>query len=180
MISGRYSYVPLERWHSRSAEMAFPFHESATVEVAMAPERLFERLDGHSRLAAHMEKPSMMTLGGRMAYTFDEGKGRAVGSAIRMSGHFLGISLGVDEIVTERDPPRRKVWETIGHPRLLVIGAYRMGFEIEPKGDGSQLRVFIDYAYPVSLGGCVTGGLLAGPYARWCVRRIAHDAVNLG
>ena len=55
--------------------MAFPFHESATVGVAMAPERLFERLEDHSRLAAHMEKPSMMTLGGRLAYTFDEGKG---------------------------------------------------------------------------------------------------------
>lgn len=160
--------------------MAYPFHESATVEVAMAPEQLFESLDDHTRLAAHMEKPSMMTLGGRMTYAFEEDKGRAVGSVIRMSGRFLDISLGVDEVVTERDPPRRKVWESMGRPRLLVIGPYRMGFEIEPKGDGSALRVFIDFSRPASPDGRILGVLFARTYARWCVRRMAADAADLG
>jgi hypothetical protein len=158
--------------------MVYPFTESATTEVAAAPERLFEHLDDHARLAMHMERRSMMMMGGRMTYTFDEAKGRAVGSVIRMGGSFLGISLGVEEAVIERDPPRRKVWETIGHPRLLVIGAYRMGFEIEPRDDRSELRVFIDYSHPASPMGRVLGRLSAGAYARWCVRRMADDAVE--
>jgi hypothetical protein len=158
--------------------MIYPFTESATAEVAAAPGRLFEHLDDHARLAMHMERRSMMMMGGRMTYTFDEAKGRAVGSVIRMGGSFLGISLGVEEAVIERDPPRRKVWETIGHPRLLVIGAYRMGFEIEPRDDRSELRVFIDYSHPASPTGRVLGRLSAGAYARWCVRRMADDAVE--
>jgi len=158
--------------------MVYPFTESAMAEVAAAPGRLFEHLDDHARLAMHMERRSMMMMGGRMTYTFDEAKGRAVGSVIRMGGSFLGISLGVEEAVIERDPPRRKVWETIGHPRLLVIGAYRMGFEIEPRDDRSELRVFIDYSHPASPMGRVLGRLSAGAYARWCVRRMADDAVE--
>jgi hypothetical protein len=158
--------------------MIYPFTESATAEVAAAPGRLFEHLDDHARLAMHMERRSMMMMGGRMTYTFDEAKGRAVGSVIRMGGSFLGISLGVEEAVIERDPPRRKVWETIGHPRLLVIGAYRMGFEIEPRDDRSELRVFIVYSHPASPMGRVLGRLSAGAYARWCVRRMADDAVE--
>lgn len=30
--------------------------------------------------------------------------------------------------MVERQPPWRTVWETVGTPRLLVIGGYRMGF----------------------------------------------------
>jgi hypothetical protein len=158
--------------------MVYPFTESATAKVAAAPGRLFEHLDDHARLALHMGRRSMMMMGGRMAYTFDEVKGRAIGSVIRMGGSFLGIPLGVEEAIIERDPPRRKVWETVGRPRLLVIGAYRMGFEIEPKSDRSELRVFIDYSRPASPMGRVLGNLFAGAYARWCVRRMADDAVE--
>jgi hypothetical protein len=45
-----------------------------------------------------------------MTYEFDEAKGRAVGSVIKMGGSFLGIKLFVEEVVTERDSPRRNVW----------------------------------------------------------------------
>ena len=123
-----------------------------------------------------MEKPSMMMMGGRMAYEFDEAKGRAVGSVIKMGGSFLGLRLFVEEVVTERDPPRRKVWETRGRPRILIIGAYRMGFEITPSGRHSKLRVFIEYDHPASAMGRILGRAFAPLYARWCVKRMADDA----
>ena len=44
-----------------------------------------------------------------------------------------GGTRSVEEIVTARQPPLRKVWRTIGVPRLLVIGEYRMGIEITPQ-----------------------------------------------
>ena len=67
-----------------------------------------------------------------------------------MSGTILGIHLFLDEVVTQHDPPYRKAWQTVGTPRLLVIGHYRMGFEINAETGGSKLRVFIDYALPAS------------------------------
>ena len=156
--------------------MSYRRAEETTAEVHAPPERLFDHLDDQARLGAHMEKPSMMMLGGRMTYAFDQAKGRAVGSVIEMGGSFLGIRLSVEEVVTERDPPRRKVWETRGRPRLLVIGAYRMGFEITPSGANSRLRVFIEYDDPLSPIGRLLAGGFAPMYARWCVKRMADDA----
>lgn len=147
------------------------------VEVRTDPGELFERLDDQTRLGAHMAKRSMMMMGGRMTYAFDAAKGRAVGSVIRMGGSFLGLSLDVEEVVTERDPPRRKVWETRGTPRMIVIAHYRMGFEIAPLAAGrSRLRVFIDYTRPTTLAGALLAPLFAPVYARWCVKRMADDA----
>ncbi|HEY0834247.1 MAG TPA: SRPBCC family protein [Azospirillum sp.] len=160
--------------------MDYPFTEMASAEIAATPEQLFAHLDDHERLAAHMEKRSAMMMGGHMTYAFDDTGGRAVGSVIRMGGSVLGVTLEVEEVVTERIPPRRKVWETVGRPRLLIIGAYRMGFDIEPKGGGSTVRVFIDYRHPTSLAGRVLGRLFARAYARWCVERMAQDAVHAG
>jgi hypothetical protein len=156
--------------------MTYRNADETIAEVRAPPDRLFDHLDDPSRLGTHMEKPSMMMMGGRMTYELDEAKGRALGSVIKMGGSFFGIGLSVEEVVTERDPPWRKVWETRGRPRLVIIGAYRMGFEITPSGAGSNLRVFIEYDPPRSPLGRILGAALAPMYARWCVTRMAGDA----
>jgi len=153
-------------------------HAEARVRVNASAERLFNYLDDPERLGAHMQERSAMMMGGRMVYKFDESKGREIGSVIRMGGRFLGIPLSVEEAVVERDPPHRKVWETRGAPRLLVIGTYRMGFEIAPAGADADLRVFIDYELPASALGRALGGAFAPSYARWCVHRMAEDAAR--
>lgn len=147
-----------------------------TIHVSAPAEAVFARLDDHTRLAAHMERPSAMMGGGRMSYEFDEGRGQAVGSHIKMGGSAFGLSLDVDEIVTQRDPPRRKVWETVGQPRLVVIGAYEMGFEITPANLGSNLRVWIAYDLSPNLIGRWLGPFLAPLYAKWCVGGMVSDA----
>ena len=54
-----------------------------------------------------------------MRTNFDAFGGQSVGSHIRMSGRILGLKLSLGEIVREREPPTRKVWETVGVPRPL-------------------------------------------------------------
>ena len=156
--------------------MAYRSHDEVTVDVAAEPALLFDHLDDQERLAAHMAKPSMMMMGGRMAYEFDATKGRAVGSVIRMRGEFLWLRLFVEEVVTVHARPARKVWETRGAPKLLIIGGYAMGFEIARSASASRLRVFIDYDQPATLLGRVLGVVFAPLYARWCVDRMANDA----
>lgn len=148
------------------------------VEVAAKPEEVFVRLDDQTRLAAHMERPSAMMGGGRMTYDFDAGRGQAVGSHIRMGGSAFGLSLAVDEVVTERDPPRRKVWRTASATRLIILDAYSMGFDLEPTTTGSRLRVWIAYTLPKAGARRLLGRLTAHGYARWCVGRMARDAVD--
>lgn len=157
-------------------ETTYPHrHETEGIVDASAP-AVFEQLDDHTRLSAHMEKSSWMMLGSRMQVHLDAEGGRRVGSRIRLDGRVLGIPLTVEEAITERTPPTRKVWETIGRPRLLVIGPYRMGFEIAPAGACTRLRLFIEYAPPNGFSR-VLGRILGAAYARWCVERMLRDAV---
>lgn len=154
-------------------------HDEITVRLAAEADRVFAHLDDPARLGEHMTEPSMMMLGGRMAYERDTGGGREVGSHIRMTGSFLGMTLSVDEVITERVPPVRKAWETVGRQRLIVIDSYRMGFDITPEDGACRLRVFIDYRLSGSLAGRLLGRVLASGYARWCIRRMAEDAARL-
>jgi hypothetical protein len=101
-----------------------------------------------------------------------------VGSRIRLSGRVLGVELSVEEVVVERNPPHRKVWETTGTPKLLVIGHYRMGFELSPQGSRSMLRVFIDYAVPEGGLARWLGRVFGRAYARWCTQQMVDAAVR--
>lgn len=135
---------------------------------------LFAYLDDHRRMSVHMSRRSVMMAGSRMSLTTDDGKGQRVGSHIVLLGSFLGIRLDVDEVVIRHDPPMAKEWETVGHPRLIVIGPYRMGFTIRGADGESVLRVSIDYMLPERARWI--GTLFGGFYARWCVRQMLKDA----
>lgn len=157
--------------------MNYALHTETRLVVAAPPADVFALLDDQEALGAHMTKRSAMMAGGQMHYQFDDARGRALGSAIRMSGEMLGLALQVEEVVTERDPPKRKVLETRGPQRMLVIDAYRLGFEIESAGAHSALRVFIDYNLPRGLHSFLAH-LPARFYARWCVSRMADAAAE--
>ena len=141
-------------------------------------DQVFAHIDDHTRLSSHMGEPSWRTGGGRLETQIDEGRGQKVGSRIRLSGRVFGVELSVEEIVVERDPPRRKVWETTGAPSLLVIGHYRMGFELSACESGSLLGVFIEYALPARAPARWLGRLFGPYYARWCTRQMVEDAVK--
>jgi hypothetical protein len=153
-----------------------PFHFESDVELNAPADAVFTHLDDHSRLSAHMTKPSWIMVGSSIE--LDTSEGRAVGAIIRLRGRVLGIPLSVEEMVTERRPPLRKVWKTTGRPQLLVIGSYRMGYEITPKAESLQLRVFIDYALPDGPISYWLGRLFGNFYAHWCTQRMANDAAT--
>jgi Polyketide cyclase / dehydrase and lipid transport len=153
-------------------------HYEASAFVQAPMDEVFAYVDDPTRLSSHMSKSSWMMGGGQMEIELDSGRGQNVGSRIRLVGKVFGMRLSVEEVVTERNPPHRKVWQTIGSPRLLVIGHYRMGFEIGSPDNGSLLRVHIDYALPESAPSRWFGYLLGRCYARWCARRMVNDAVK--
>jgi hypothetical protein len=158
------------------ADQALPLHAENSVQVDASAAALFAYLDDHRNLSAHMSKSSWMMVGSSMSLDLDEADGRATGSRISLRGRVLGLPLSVDEVVTVRAPPARKTWQTVGRPKLVVIGPYRMGFEITPDGDKAALRVFIDYALPEPPASTWPGRMFGGAYARWCTSRMTSDA----
>jgi hypothetical protein len=157
---------------------SLPLRHASEGVVPASVDRVFAHLDDHARLVSHMERSSWMLGGGRMHVELDAARGQAVGSRITMSGWAFGVRLALEEVVTERRPPTHKTWETRGTPRLLVIGPYRLGFDLAPVPGAAKLRVVIDYALPDAGVGRVLGRMFGRAYARWCTRRMVDDAIG--
>ena len=157
---------------------SFPFHHESTGPANASVEQVFAFLDDPKALAAHMGESSMMMLGARMSIDVDADGGRVIGSKVRMQGRVLGVRLSLEEVITQRQVPAMKVWETIGTPRLLVISHYRMGFELTRSGASSLVRVFIDYSLPIKPPGSWLGRLLGAGYARWCTKQMVTGAAR--
>ena len=160
------------------SDRSLPFRDESTALANAPVDRVFAHMDDPKAMAAHMGEYSMMMMGSRMSIEVDAGGGRVIGSKIRMHGSMMGIPLSLEEAITERQVPLRKVWETIGTPQLQVMAHYRMGFELTPKGGSSEVRVFIDYSLPAKAPGSWLGRLLGGVYARWCTKKMAGDAAR--
>ena len=158
-------------------QRSFTFHHETHAVLRTSVVAAFEHLDDFKKLSAHMERPSAMMLGSRMEIFTDDSGGRAIGSRVRMSGQVMGFPLSLEEVVVEREPPLRKAWETIG-AQLLVIGPYRLGFELQPRGEACKLRVFIDYDWPQHPLARLSAALFAKSYARWCTQRMVDDAAQ--
>ena len=153
--------------------------EESVAVINASPEQVFAALDDHTRLSSHMSKSSWRMGGGKMETLVDANQGRSVGSHIVLRGRVFGIRLFVEEVVTAHDPPTRKDWETIGTPRLLVIGPYHMSFELAPSDIGTRLRVTIEYELPAHGAARVLGWLFGRMYAAWCTRQMVSDATKL-
>jgi hypothetical protein len=157
---------------------SYPFHEEARGVVEAPADAVFAFLDDQANLSSHMSKPSGMMLGTTMQIVMEPDHTKRVGSRFGFSGSVLGVPLQVDEVVTSRNPPSGKAWETTVEPTLWVIGRYGMGFELAPQGSRSELRVYIDYARPAGALSSVLGLFFGPAYARWCTRVMVNDAIK--
>ena len=153
-------------------------HAEGSVGIQAPIERVFQALDNHARLSSHMSRSSWRMGGGRMQMATDSGNFQTVGSHLVLSGKAFGLPLHVEEVVTRREPPLTKVWETIDSPHLFVIGPYRLGFELRAADSSTLLRVFIDYDLPARGFSRLLGLLFGSFYARWCVRQMLKDAAR--
>src|SRR3990172_10010959 len=151
-------------------------HYEESILIPASPEKIFSYVDDHSRFSSHMGRSSWMMGGGSMKVTTDKSHGQKIGSHISLSGNAFGIPISLEEVVTRHDPPYAKTWETIGTPKLLIIGHYIMGVEIKPQGDQSSIRVFINYDLPTT--NVCLGKLFSGFYAKWCVQQMINGTRN--
>ena|SRR3989344_2100338 len=147
-------------------------HFDASISVPATSAEVFAYADDHKNFSSHMNQSSWMMTGGKMTTEVDKGRGQEIGSHIKMRGNVLGLELSLDEVITEHNPPHRKVWKTVGEPKLLVIGNYSLGFEINPEKEKSHVTVFIDYDLPVSPRTRFLGYLFGNVYTKWCVEQM--------
>jgi hypothetical protein len=141
--------------------------------ISSDPAQVFAYITDHSRLVSHMNKSSWMMGGGHMDTKVDDGLGQKVGSHILMRGKVFGIGIYLDEVITNFESPRLKVWATVREPKLLVIGQYPMKARTDLKENGTELQVSIDYNPPKTHAWLCT--LCGSYYAKWCVQQMIRD-----
>lgn len=146
-------------------------HYEEDVFVPAEVQDVFDYVDDHAKYYSHVIEFARI-LRGRMALETDDGHGRSVGSHIRLSGRVFGRALSLEEVVTRREPPRSKVWETVGVPRFLIVGRYRYSVDIEPQGTGCLLSVSFDFTPPEDSGRLRL--FLSRRYARTCAREMTR------
>lgn len=151
-------------------------HEESTGVVSASPEQTFAWLDDQTHLTEHMSKRSWKMGWGEMETVLDAQAGRSPGSHILLRGRVFGIQLSLEEVVTVHEAPVRKTWETIGEPRLLVVGPYQMGFDLTPAGTATKVHVTIDYERPARGFPRILGRLFGRAYAKWCTRQMVDAA----
>ena len=153
------------------------FEETFRLVDAGAP-AVFAYIDLPQQLSMHMERPSWRMAGATMRIETDAAGGQALGSRYRLAARAFGIRLEALCEVTERDPPRRKAWCTVGEPTLLVVGQYRMSVDITAERQLCRVRIRIDYALPARAPARWIAKAVGPVYARWCVRQMADDLAS--
>lgn len=163
---------------SKESTEPLPYKYSSSAQIHATAEDVFSFLDDPRHLSSHMEKSSLMMAGSSMRIELDSKEGKAIGAEIILRGAIMGIPLFIREVVSDRQPPIRKLWETVGTQKMIILDQYRMGFEISPRGRDSFITVSIEFALPNSLGRKILGLLLGKVYARWCTQNMANCAAH--
>lgn len=163
---------------AKARSLEYSCRYASSVEIEAKADEIFSYLDDPRKLSSHMEKSSWMMAGSSMKIELDAKEGKELGAEIILRGSMMGIPVFVREVISERNPPLKKVWETVGEQKMIIIEQYRMGFEIETRGASSTLKVFIDYSLPKSPAQRILGVLFGKIYARWCTERMAKDAAH--
>jgi hypothetical protein len=94
---------------------------------------------------------------------------------LRRGGQLPGLPLRVDEIIDTYEPGRKKSWRSVGVPRLLVLGRYRMGFEVCPRADETDVLVYVEWDPLPGWRGALLRGA-ARRYAAWFVDSAVRGA----
>ena len=152
--------------------------ETATVAIERTAESVFAFIDDIRNVGFHMsEQSSMAMMGSKLRLEILSAQPTGVGATYRYSGKILGRALDFTESVTRYVPNREKVWRTVEGPRLLIMSSYEMRLAVDPLSpSSSRLTISIAYELPAAWFWRCVAILLAGSYARWCLRRMCRDA----
>lgn len=150
-------------------------HYQESLFIPASVEDVFDYADEHANYYSHVIKFARL-LGGRMNLEMDEGRGKSVGSRIRVSGKILGKSLSLEEVITSRQAPFGKAWESVGNPAFLIVGQYRYEIQIKRQASGSMLSVVFDSNPPEASGWLRQW--FSQVYSKACAREMAKSTRN--
>jgi hypothetical protein len=147
-----------------------------TVEIKAAPEKVFGFVDDIQHTGWHMKKSSMAMMGSKLTLEVLSKNKTGLGATYRWYGQVMGMAMDFSEEVTEWVKNKRRVWETTGKPKLIIMNGYKMWFEVEPVKNKTRITFGITYDLPRDLRGKILGAISAKWYSKWCLKSMTQDA----
>lgn len=143
--------------------------------IQAPPQKVFEQMDDFSKTGMHMEESSLMMMRSKLTLEQLSQNSTGVGASYRWHGKMLGLPIDFTEMVMKWEPPKHKVWETVGEAKIIIMSWYRMWFEIKPIEHGTLLKLFISYLPPQNWFFKIVSYLLAWLYCNWCLNNMLND-----
>jgi len=148
------------------------------LSIQAPPEKVFAFMDDLSKTGMHMSQSSMMMMGSKLTLEQLEGPSKGVGATFHWSGKVMGMPIDITETVTKWIENKEKVWETIGSPKIIILGWYRMILKIESVKKGTLTSLEIEYTKPNGWFYKIMSFLFSGWYSRWCLNNMLNDTKN--
>jgi hypothetical protein len=148
---------------------------SKTIAIEVPPNEVFAQLDNFSKTGMHMSESSMMMMGSKLSLEQVSTNAVGPGATYRWYGKMLGMTIDFKQAVTTWEPPQRKAWETEPEAKIIIMRWYRMGFELKPLDNGTEVMLFINYLPPRQWYFQVLSALFAPWYCNWCLNSMLQD-----
>jgi hypothetical protein len=147
-----------------------------TARLAAPAMEVFPIIDDLGVTGVHMTRSSMMMMGSKLSLEYLTTNRTGLNSKYRWQGKMMGIPMDFTVLVTEWDPGRAKVWETIGESKLVIYSWYRMTLDLEESQSGTLATLSISYKRPKGFWNKLLSYVFADIYCIWCLRKMLGDA----
>lgn len=86
------------------------------------PKEVFAFMDDLSKTGMHMTENSIMMMGSKLMLEQLPGPSRGVCATFHWHGKVMGMQVDITETVTKWIEDQENVWETIGTPKIIILG----------------------------------------------------------
>lgn len=144
------------------------------IVIHAAQEDVFSFMDDLSKTGMHMSEKSMMMMGSKLALEHLSGPARGVGAVYHWHGKVMGMRIDITEKITTWIENREKIWETIGRPKIILLGWYRMILKTSAVKEGTLTSLQIDFTPPEGFFYRILYSLFSGWYCNWCLTNMLN------
>jgi len=149
-----------------------------TVLIDAPPHDVFMFMDDITHSGMHMSKRSMAMMGGRLNLELLSPNSTGPDVSYRWRGRAMGLPIDFTVVVTKWIEGKERIWETIGDPKVIVIGWFQMFLNLTQTDGKTSATLGITYDQPRGLLGKLLCVLLGPWYAKWCLHSMLEDAAR--
>ena len=149
---------------------------SKNIIIHSTAEKVFACMDDIADTGMHMTKSSIPMMGSKLELKQLSENATGLNSKFRWFGKMMGFTMDFTVVVTKWIKDKEKVWETIGKPKMIILGWYQMRLLVSAEAQNIKAVLSITYTKPKNIFFKFIAFFLAPLYSNWCLNNILQDS----